>query len=112
MTTTTFLESSTQRESALSRCVLASRCCTHYTFIIFFRKRKNLTRRAGNFFKFGTGGNPRTSAPYNFAGPGCSQGAYESNCGILKPQPDSMPVGEPKLSNIFGTLSMSTSVEL
>ena len=65
-----------------------------------------------NFFKFGTGGNPRTSAPYNFAGPGCSQGAYESNCGILKPQPDSMPVGEPKLSNIFGTLSMSTSVEL
>ena len=63
--------------------------------------------------QFGTGGNPDTSAPYNFAGSACSvRGLGAAGCGILLPQPNAMPVGAPALSNTFGTLSMSTSVSL
>ena len=71
--------------------------------------------------QFGTGGNPYTSAPYQSDGAVCREGGPGARgCGTIEPQPDAMPFvmsvdehggsGTPGLSNVFGTLNMSTSV--
>lgn len=56
--------------------------------------------------QFGTNGDPSVSNIYNFNSPDLGI------CGILEPQPPYMPINEGEttgLSNVFGTLSMSTS---
>ena len=56
--------------------------------------------------QFGTNGNPAISNCYNFQSPQLAP------CAILEPQPDAMPTNEGGirgLSNVRGTLSMSTS---
>ena len=60
----------------------------------------------GKYVQFGTNGYPNISNCYNYASPQLAP------CGVLQPQPDQMPVNAgdiPGLSNVFGTLSMSTS---
>ena len=82
----------------------------YYDSNYFFRVVDSDTLHA---VQFGTGGNPDTSAPYNFEGEACmSQGPGSPTCGIILPQPNAMPVnvGSTRgLSNTYGTLSMSTS---
>ena len=53
--------------------------------------------------QFGTNGDPSVSNVYNW------NSLDLGRCAVLNPQPDKMPVGAPELSNVFGTLSMSTS---
>jgi cyclophilin family peptidyl-prolyl cis-trans isomerase len=55
--------------------------------------------------QFGTNGDPSVSNIYNFNSP------YLGECGVLEPQPPYMPINEGVhgLSNVFGTLAMSTS---
>jgi cyclophilin family peptidyl-prolyl cis-trans isomerase len=55
--------------------------------------------------QFGTNGDPSVSNVYNWNSPDLGQ------CAILEPQPPYMPINEgiPGLSNVFGTLAMSTS---
>ena len=55
--------------------------------------------------QFGTNGDPSVSNIYNW------NSSELGECAILEPQPPYMPVNEdiPGLSNVFGTLAMSTS---
>lgn len=55
--------------------------------------------------QFGTNGNPSVSNVYNF------NSSQLGSCGIIEPQPPFMPINEGihGLSNVFGTLAMSTS---
>jgi cyclophilin family peptidyl-prolyl cis-trans isomerase len=58
------------------------------------------------YIQFGTNGYPDISNCYNFASPDIKP------CAILEPQPNDMPIntnGIHGLSNVFGTVSMSTS---
>jgi cyclophilin family peptidyl-prolyl cis-trans isomerase len=60
----------------------------------------------GKYAQFGTNGNPSISNCYNYQSPDLCK------CGVILPQPDTMPVNTDSihgLSNLFGTMSMSTS---
>jgi len=80
----------------------------YYDDNFFFRVIESSSLHA---VQFGTGGDPTTSAPYNFQGEPCLSGGPGSvGCGILLPQPDTMPIGDDEaLSNVFGTLGLSTN---
>lgn len=70
---------------------------------------KNYFFRVINDFivQFGTNGDPSVSNIYNW-----NSSSSLTECSILKPQPNTMPIninGIHGLSNLFGTLSMSTS---
>lgn len=72
----------------------------------------------GRYVQFGTAGNPTVSNIYNYTS------TRDPQCAILQPQPPDMPFcmigaeqGVPcsdveELSNVFGTMSMSTSYQI
>ena len=90
------------------------------------RTGPSLVLHRGCYFPFpgtnaGTNGHPDTSNVYNYSSCGSRYSAATCSCAILEPQPPDMPCcmegrahgqpcdGVPRLSNTFGTLSMSTA---
>ena len=72
----------------------------YYNYNYFFRVIPN------KYIQFGTNGYPAISNCYNIASPELKP------CAIIEPQPPDMPInvgGIHGLSNVFGTMSMSTS---
>lgn len=74
----------------------------YYNNNYFFRVLDNASLK---IIQFGTNGNPNVSNIYNF------NSTQLNECAIIKPQPNNMAINIDihGLSNLFGTISMSTS---